>query len=160
LEAEIIGGQPIEQCRNCEGHFASHPALHSLLAAQEGVHRGAGYARPSPLSDPVRYRKCPVCSETMLRRNFAGASGVVIDVCPGHGSWFDRGELATLMEFAATGAWRNAQRATSERLNARKQLDAWMQAIQLNTLEQGVGLGDIARVIPFKDASVEKPKRS
>jgi len=154
LVPEPVDGQPIDKCSNCDGAFASHQALHSILLAEEGTRNGVSYSRPSPLSDLVRYRKCPACGETMLRRNFAGASGVVIDVCPVHGLWFDRGELATVIEFAATGAWKNAERGASERANARKRLDAWLQELRLGAPQhgQGVGgLGEIARLIPVKD---------
>ncbi len=61
----------------------------------------------------------------MLRRNFRETSGVVVDVCAAHGVWLDRGELATLIEFAATGAMAEAERRRGERADARKRLDAW-----------------------------------
>ncbi|HEX4341027.1 MAG TPA: zf-TFIIB domain-containing protein [Polyangiaceae bacterium] len=54
--------------------------------------RRTGYARPSPFSDPVRYLKCPACGEAMQRKNFRESSGIIVDVCPYHGVWFDRGE--------------------------------------------------------------------
>jgi Zn-finger nucleic acid-binding protein len=153
LRSTRVDEQPLEECDECSGQFVSHPALqHILLAhAPPTKLRGAGYSRPSPLSEPVRYRECPVCSEVMLRKNFAGASGVVVDVCPVHGLWLDRGELATMIEFAATGAWRQAERDTAERTEARKSLDAWMQELRLGAPQHGAstgGLGEISRVIP------------
>ncbi|HEY1537294.1 MAG TPA: zf-TFIIB domain-containing protein, partial [Polyangiaceae bacterium] len=122
----------------------------------------ATYSRPSPLSDPVRYRKCPACGEPMQRKNFAGASGVVLDVCPEHGLWFDRGELATIMTFAATGAWQHAEHDASERLQAKKHLDAFMQEIQIGVPRAGSalsGAGDVARLIPLDWPTVGKGKR-
>jgi Zn-finger nucleic acid-binding protein len=86
----------------------------------------------------------------MLRRNFASASGVIVDVCPVDGVWFDKGELAMIIEFATTGALRKAEQDTKERSAARKRLDAW---------EEGLGAagplhlhgGGIARIIPHVD---------
>jgi Zn-finger nucleic acid-binding protein len=73
----------------------------------------------------LRYRKCPSCGEPMLRRNFHESSGVVVDVCAAHGIWLDRGELASLIEFAATGAMAEADRHSAERADVRKRLDAF-----------------------------------
>jgi Zn-finger nucleic acid-binding protein len=61
----------------------------------------------------------------MLRQNFRESSGIVVDVCSADGIWLDRGELATLIEFAATGAMAEAERRIGERADARKRLDAW-----------------------------------
>jgi Zn-finger nucleic acid-binding protein len=61
----------------------------------------------------------------MLRRNFRESSGVIVDVCSAHGVWFDRGELATIIEFAKTGAMAKAERDVVERAETRKRLDAW-----------------------------------
>jgi Zn-finger nucleic acid-binding protein len=132
LEPEIVGGQPFERCRRCGGEYFSHQALEELLAAHAGQSgaNGAGYRRPSPFSDPVRYRKCPSCREPMLRRNFRESSGVVVDVCAAHGVWLDQGELASLIEFAASGAMAEAERRSGERGDARKRLDAWSEDLR------------------------------
>ncbi len=66
----------------------------------------------------------------MLRRNFLETSGVVVDVCGAHGMWLDRGELATLIEFAATGALSEAEHRLVERAEARKRLDAFGDALR------------------------------
>lgn len=66
----------------------------------------------------------------VVRRGDAAAElsrelGVVVDVCAAHGIWLDRGELATLIEFAITGAMAEAERRIAGRAEARKRLDAW-----------------------------------
>ena len=66
----------------------------------------------------------------MLRRNFRESSGVVVDVCAAHGVWLDQGELASLMEFAASGAMAEAERRSGERGDARKRLDAWSEDLR------------------------------
>ncbi len=59
----------------------------------------------------------------MLRQNFRERSGIVVDVCAGHGVWFDRREFAKLIEFAATGALAKAERDIADQADARKRLE-------------------------------------
>ncbi len=51
----------------------------------------------------VVYRRCPTCLAHMARRNWGKASGVVIDQCPRHGSWFDHGELEQILTWIRAG---------------------------------------------------------
>jgi len=39
----------------------------------------------------------------MNRMNFARCSGVIVDVCRGHGTWFDASELRGIVEFIRAG---------------------------------------------------------
>ena len=39
----------------------------------------------------------------MNRMNFARHSGVIVDVCKSHGTWFDRDELREIVEFIVAG---------------------------------------------------------
>ena len=39
----------------------------------------------------------------MNRINFAKCSGVIVDICKGHGIWFDRDELSQIVEFVRGG---------------------------------------------------------
>jgi len=41
---------------------------------------------------------CPTCAHEMERLEFAGITGVIVDVCRSHGIWFDRGELARVVD--------------------------------------------------------------
>jgi len=36
-------------------------------------------------------------------KNFARCSGVIVDICKGHGTWFDRDELSRIVEFIRAG---------------------------------------------------------
>ena len=51
----------------------------------------------------VRYVPCPECGELMNRINFARCSGVIVDVCKRHGTWFQREELRRIVEFIRAG---------------------------------------------------------
>jgi Zn-finger nucleic acid-binding protein len=50
----------------------------------------------------------------MNRVNFARCSGVIVDVCKGHGTWFDRDELRRIVEFIRGGGL-DASRAREKR---------------------------------------------
>jgi Zn-finger nucleic acid-binding protein len=50
----------------------------------------------------------------MNRKNFGGMSGVVVDVCKKHGTWFDEGELPRVLEFVASGGLERAKRREDE----------------------------------------------
>jgi Zn-finger nucleic acid-binding protein len=45
----------------------------------------------------------------MNRINFARCSGVVVDVCKHHGTWFDRDELSAIVEFIRGGGMNSAR---------------------------------------------------
>ena len=162
LLAETICGEALERCASCGGEFSPNQTLRRLLSAHApmpGATMGA-YPRPSPLSDPMRYRKCPACGEMMLRKNFRDSSGVVVDVCSAHGIWFDRGELGTILQFATTGALANAERGIIRRAEARRSLDAFEQGLRNAGPKHYIGshmagpvdsFADIAMLIPDID---------
>jgi Zn-finger nucleic acid-binding protein len=66
----------------------------------------------------------------MNRMNFARCSGVIIDVCKQHGTWFDRDELSRIVEFIHGGGL-NTSRAKEkiEIAEMREQLRQEQQAI-------------------------------
>ncbi len=39
----------------------------------------------------------------MSRMNFGTRSGIILDVCRTHGTWFDRGELEAVLSFVREG---------------------------------------------------------
>ena len=61
----------------------------------------------------------------MNRINFARCSGVIVDVCKGHGTWFDRDELRAIVEFVRGGGLElSREREKSEIKYEREQLRA------------------------------------
>ena len=57
------------------------------------------------------YLKCPLCEQVMNRKQFARGAKVVLDVCRGHGAWFDRGELSRTVDFVMKGGLDAAAKA-------------------------------------------------
>jgi Zn-finger nucleic acid-binding protein len=49
--------------------------------------------------DPVHLRACPVCKALMYRRTWGGHSGVIVDRCEQHGTWYDTGEVEKVREY-------------------------------------------------------------
>ncbi len=91
------------ECPRCGGMFVPRDALAEILCRAEG--QGAfptGTPRALALGE-VTYIPCPLCHTTMNRTNFGKVSGVIVDVCRKHGTWFDGGELTRVVAFAASG---------------------------------------------------------
>ena len=114
------------ECSSCAGIWLGHPTFDALQerARREVVPEPlAANGRPrtgrSPTPGKVTYRPCPVCRKLMVRRAFAGSSGVVLDVCGSHGLWFDAAELeSTLAWIRGGGLSRAEERLAAERKEA------------------------------------------
>lgn len=113
LVAFSAGSGTLHACERCGGQLVAHGLLRALLETREVL--GSAVAsvvdapRGNPLATPVRYRPCPACAQLMHRRNFGTTSGIVIDVCSLHGSFFDAGELPRVLEFVRRGGLQRAQ---------------------------------------------------
>lgn len=78
----------------------------------------------------VRYVSCVVCKKIMNRQNFGRTSGVVIDVCKGHGVWFEHQELQAVLVFIENGGFARARETEQKRQDEeRRTLDrAFLEA--------------------------------
>ncbi len=110
MAASAVAGVPIHECTTCRSVWVPGRRLEELVARSTGAPPpppGAGRERPDDAESDgvvaIVYRKCPVCSALMARRNFKRISGVVVDQCPGHGAWLDADELEQLAAFARSG---------------------------------------------------------
>jgi hypothetical protein len=54
----------------------------------------------------------------MNRVNFAHASGVIVDVCTNHGTWFDADELRRVLDFISAGGLESARQRELRRTPA------------------------------------------
>src|SRR5258708_7629999 len=90
------------------------------IAAMAGV---ATLERAASTGGPVHYLPCPTCKTFMNRQNFGHVSGVIVDVCKGHGVWFDRGELQAVMTFIDTGGLERARAHDAQKLEDQHQLE-------------------------------------
>jgi len=105
----------LQACDRCGGQMVTHGLLRALLEQREvlgnAVPSPAEAQRSNPLNDPVRYRSCPSCQQLMNRKNFGGISGIIVDVCTRHGTFFDAGELPRVLEFVRRGGLVQARAA-------------------------------------------------
>lgn len=112
-------GQGVLECGKCGGMFVGHGALARIMAERRTERVDAPRAPFHPplegRVDEVRYLECPECRSMMNRRNFGSRSGIVVDVCKAHGTWFDTGELTRAVAFASTGGLARAEKVESQR---------------------------------------------
>ncbi len=111
------------ECGGCAGVWLGHRTFDTLQErAQREVTPGS-FVRPGATSRPapgkgeavkVSYRPCPVCQKLMVRRNFAGTSGIVVDVCGADGLWFDAEELDSVLAWIRSGGLARAEERLAE----------------------------------------------
>jgi Zn-finger nucleic acid-binding protein len=113
-----VGTTDLLECERCEGTWVEAAAFERVCTDRESqaaiLHGSSG---PSPAAaglDHVRYRPCPRCGKLMNRVNFARSSGAVVDVCKGHGTFLDRGELHQIVRFVQSGGVDRARAAERE----------------------------------------------
>ncbi|XXY12859.1 zf-TFIIB domain-containing protein [Sorangium sp. So ce216] len=114
----------LRDCGRCGGQLVEHALLRDLLERRESYGKSAPRPprRPEHVDVRVRYVRCPVCGQRMNRKNFAGKSGIIVDICREHGTWFDRGELPQLLLFAESGGAASARlRQAEDAERARRQ---------------------------------------
>ncbi len=104
MAALDCGPGAVHDCGRCGGQFVEMAALRDLIERHDRLDVGAPRSGArAAIETRVHYVACPVCRSLMNRRNFGGVSGVVVDVCAKHGTWFDLGELPRVLAFAESG---------------------------------------------------------
>ena len=104
----------VHECPRCGGMFVPPDALAEILCRAEvygSFPEQPWESRFSPSKprrdvgrlEEVSYIACPLCRTSMNRVNFGKQSGVIVDVCRNHGTWFDGGELTRIVAFVASG---------------------------------------------------------
>jgi Zn-finger nucleic acid-binding protein len=147
LHARRVGDIVIDECGACFGVFLDHIAIKRVVVdrAQSRAEALLGAlprseVRALPAAGQKMYLPCPVCRTVMNRRLFATGTGVIIDVCRAHGTFFDAGELPLIIDFVMNGGLDKAQKKEIERMReaARRELaqarDAARDAARVNSL--------------------------
>lgn len=105
-----LGATALRECEQCIGLWVEVAAFEKICADREQQAAVLGAAVPAPSrqspagnAEKVRYVPCPHCGQLMNRINFARCSGVIVDICKGHGTWFDRDELSGIVQFIRGG---------------------------------------------------------
>jgi len=132
LEGRLVDDYLLDECTACHGIYVDVATLERLLSDRREVSAigaaglawdgsGPAVAPPSRPAGPM-YVKCPDCDGLMNRVNFGRISGVLVDVCRPHGTWFDADELPRIIEFVRAGGLERAAKRDLER--EREQLAA------------------------------------
>jgi Zn-finger nucleic acid-binding protein len=151
MEAVQVGNTHLRECPQCEGIWADADSLQQICADRE--EQAAVLGMPTmlqagsavDLEANIRYVPCPVCAKLMNRVNFARCSGVVVDVCRAHGTWFDRDELRRIVEFIRAGGFEKERlREIDELQQQRRQLESARRDLSAdaNAREAGLGYSD------------------
>jgi Zn-finger nucleic acid-binding protein len=161
-----VGATPFLECEQCDGVWVDAEVFERLCAQRESQTAVLARLVPRPTGDlrgPLRYRRCLRCGTMMNRVNFGKLSGAVIDVCRGHGTFLDVGELHQIVTFITEGGLERARARQIEELREReKQLDhlAWKLERKaaadahtgasprtVNARWDGVGIADLINLI-------------
>jgi Zn-finger nucleic acid-binding protein len=131
LEPFELGATMLFECPQCDGIWVEAEAFERICAdrEQQSAVLGAASRAPSQASagaargggGAVRYVPCPVCGQLMNRLNFARCSGVIVDMCKGHGTWFDREELRGIVEFIRAGGLEASRQREREQMAEERQ---------------------------------------
>lgn len=123
LDGRVLGGARLDGCAACGGVWVDPLSFKRLCDdhSKQSAYLGEGSVLPKPgahdpSTTPIVYRPCAQCGEMMNRVNFAGASGVVVDVCKRHGTWFDVEELRRIVAFIRGGGLDAARERDIRRL--------------------------------------------
>jgi Zn-finger nucleic acid-binding protein len=122
LAPMAAGKYVLQECAECGGLWLDTHTFQEICTheeAQEAV-LGSQTAYKTGSCSPGRKRRayipCPECKKLMNPKNFSSISGVVLDWCRNHGSWFDRGELQKIITFIKNGGLRKAREREMENL--------------------------------------------
>jgi Zn-finger nucleic acid-binding protein len=111
LRSVDVGKTALLECAACDGAWIDASGFEALCADGEAqaavLHRYGGGARPAKTA--ITYRKCVRCGKLMNRVNFARLSGTIVDVCRGHGTFLDAGELHQIVAFLRGGGMERAR---------------------------------------------------
>lgn len=125
LRVEVVAGCPIERCAVCEGLWIDDHVVDHIYRDRENQPNIQALTTPNKedvqptgtgVFKPEGYIKCPECEKLMNRQNFGRFSGVIIDMCKGHGTWFDADELRRIIEFIQAGGLEKQAKREREEL--------------------------------------------
>jgi Zn-finger nucleic acid-binding protein len=120
LSAVEHEGEEIAGCIACGGFFVDGDVLARIVerhrpseAPPPSLRPPVSGARP-PIETRVVYLACPRCGATMNRGVFGRKSGVIVDTCRVHGTWFDAHELEACEAYVEAGGLDVAERLARE----------------------------------------------
>jgi Zn-finger nucleic acid-binding protein len=127
LSSRTVSDLVVDECTGCQGLFLDELAIRRVLDDEDHTRAEAlmdTVPRPArPFTGGRMYIKCPTCSTVMNRKLFATGSGVIVDVCKAHGTFFDAGELTAIIDFVRRGGLEIAAKKDAQRKAERDKRD-------------------------------------
>jgi Zn-finger nucleic acid-binding protein len=117
------------ECAACDGVWVDADVFEKLCAdrkAQAAVLHRFSPSRPR-VDERIRYRPCVRCGKMMNRVNFGRLSGTVVDVCRGHGTYLDAGELHQIVSFIHAGG---LERARAQQMEEMREQERRLRALE------------------------------
>ncbi len=127
-----IGQLALLECDACDGVWLKGVEFERICADHEAqaavLHRWSDRPTAPSTRARVRYRPCVSCGKMMNRVNFGRLSGTVIDVCRGHGTFLDAGELHAIVTFIKDGGLDRARQREKDDLEEERQRLAMLKS--------------------------------
>jgi len=121
----------VVECSSCGGLWLS-PAVFDRICGDADLSSRAtreltagSIPRVTIPDGKIVYLPCPRCHDRMVRKNFGGNSGVIVDVCRLDGIFLDHGELEKVVEFVHAGGLLEARRREVKRLEDEAREAKW-----------------------------------
>lgn len=112
LRVRSLGSVNVTECASCLGFWLTPEAFQGVT---DTAKRGGGETEQlvtgnqeqarEQAPDEMRYIPCLKCGQLMQRRQYTEnkrMSGVIIDMCRGHGVWLDHSEIESILDFLST----------------------------------------------------------
>jgi Zn-finger nucleic acid-binding protein len=119
-----VGDTAMLECTRCHAVWVDAATFEHICANGESqaavLHQWTG-APARATSANVSYRKCVACGKMMNRINYGRLSGTIVDVCKGHGTFLDAGELHAIVRFIQGGGLDRARQRQIEDLRDQEQ---------------------------------------
>jgi Zn-finger nucleic acid-binding protein len=155
-----IGAASVLECDRCDGVWLDADDFERICADRGSraavLHRWTTPPAAANRQPHVRYRPCARCGKMMNRINFGRLSGTVVDVCRGHGTFLDAGELHAIATFVEAGGLDRMREREIQDLKEEQHRLEELQRIQAHPMGDNstvtlswdaTGLGKLLRVI-------------
>jgi Zn-finger nucleic acid-binding protein len=137
-----VGATALLECPTCDGVWVEADDFERVCAENDAqaavLHRFDARRPPGPgraqRVEEVRYRPCVRCGRMMNRMNFGGVSGTIVDVCRGHGTFLDAGELHAIVTFVRGGG---LDRARQRKIDELKEEERRLKELEARRVAAG-----------------------
>ena len=143
----LVSETDMLECDTCHAVWVE-AATFERICADKATQAAVLHQWPTPpVQQPaeIHYRHCVACGKIMNRMNFGRSSGTVVDVCKGHGTLLDPGELHQIVAFIQSGG---LDRARDRQIEDMKEAEAQLRAAQNAQAAHQFSTGDMSITWP------------